>query len=230
MDTCQFCLLSSDALCFEAVWGAEPVDERSKKHIWSTFQNIHTFGLVRRATLEVGWGGSLSVANLQGNGQFFGPWIVNFGDTKGASFVKDTSWEIKWTVGFVVAGGRLSQKFPHPSVGVGATRDIHSCFLSSDLSVWGFLFMFFSFHDFLPWEINVQIILFLCLFSGSSGQKQRLNWNHSSVCVFFFFFFLHVFQSEFSGTYSTVTCADWDVCLNHLITCGLHFWCGKENQ
>lgn len=99
--------------------------------------------------------------------------------------------------------GQVELKVPHQSVAAGTRRNIHSAknrwnlpsvvvsLPFSPLSVWIFLFMFFSFHDFhFSWEINVQnnfllgFFWFCFVFGGSWGRKHRLNWNQ--FCFLFF--------------------------------------------
>lgn len=65
---------------------------------------------------------------------------------------------------------------------------------------------------------------FFCFVFGGVGDRNR-----GSTGILFLLFW-KMFESEFCGTYHSLTWANWDVCLKHLITCGLHLDVAKETN
>ncbi len=157
--------------------------------------------------------------------RLLGPWIVICGDTGGLISLSK--------IPDLFLSRQVGRKVPHLSVAAGTKRNIHSAKNRWNLlSVVSRCFFFW----FICWRSLVHVLQlswlpflrnkcannfllgFFVLLWRVGGRSRGSTGN----------FFSNMFHSKFSGTYRTWTCADWDVCLNHLITCGLHLDVAKK--
>lgn len=91
-----------------------------------------------------------------------------------------------------------------------------------------FSFMFLRCHHFLSRDINVQMILCRAVVFWVWSRSSSRGSTGVAFCLFVCLFFYVC--CEVSGTHSSLTCADGDVCLKCSITRGLHFDVAKKSS
>lgn len=188
---------------FASMWCVVRLRTISKR---STFQSVQ---LVPYTTLEVGgyWQPPAKVTT-----HF---WVFTFCWHQGRACHFFLFWEMKWNVWAVV----VELKVP-------TTRHPLSQNAVNLLSVLNLLF-FCCFLLIYLFEVSCSCS---SAFMTSSPEKYMYKyffcfWGDRSATGIWF-----TRVSERHLAHTTVTCADWDVCLNHLITCGLHFDVAKKTQ